>query len=291
MALIKAQCTNCSGILDVDESKDAAICPFCNTPYIVEKAVNLFKTETHNHIVNNISYSGEGMHPEARLKNAYTLIEKKENKLATEILDECKKLFPTDWRVWFGYYMLSEQSWNSTQDTMAINTASKFNDDPRLKELGDVILGWYIADAEHKRLMLEDKNNLVLMPNRDDFKTNSGDLTIYVLYLMELVVIIFSLMLIVTQTEVFIGGIAILVCVIAFAGTIQWSIWKKKLQKKIDDQNFQKAYDERESQLKEMQKKYETNLMNTSKQRELYNSRRNELTKELFNEIINSLTV
>ena len=45
MALEKAQCTNCGGLLEVDQSKDAAICPFCNTPYIVEKAINLYKTE------------------------------------------------------------------------------------------------------------------------------------------------------------------------------------------------------------------------------------------------------
>ena len=38
--LVKAQCTNCNGTLEVDASKEAAICPFCNTPYIVEKAIN-----------------------------------------------------------------------------------------------------------------------------------------------------------------------------------------------------------------------------------------------------------
>ncbi len=52
MALIKAQCTNCGGILDVDESKDAAVCPFCNTPYIIEKAIDLYKTE--HHTINNV---------------------------------------------------------------------------------------------------------------------------------------------------------------------------------------------------------------------------------------------
>ena len=47
MPLINAKCVNCGGLLEVDESKEAAVCPFCNTPYIVEKAVNLYKTE-HN---------------------------------------------------------------------------------------------------------------------------------------------------------------------------------------------------------------------------------------------------
>ena len=45
MPLTKAQCTNCGGTLEIDSSKEAAVCPFCNTPYIVEKAINLYKTE------------------------------------------------------------------------------------------------------------------------------------------------------------------------------------------------------------------------------------------------------
>lgn len=50
MGLIKAQCTNCGAILDVDNAKDAAICPYCNTPYIVEKAINNYVTNISNNI-------------------------------------------------------------------------------------------------------------------------------------------------------------------------------------------------------------------------------------------------
>lgn len=49
MPFVQAKCTNCGGVLAVDDSKDAAICPFCNTPYIVEKAINNYS------ITNNIS--------------------------------------------------------------------------------------------------------------------------------------------------------------------------------------------------------------------------------------------
>lgn len=38
--LVKAKCTNCNAPLEVDSAKDAAICPFCNTAYIVERAIN-----------------------------------------------------------------------------------------------------------------------------------------------------------------------------------------------------------------------------------------------------------
>ncbi len=51
MPFVKAQCTNCGAILDVDSFKDAAVCPYCDTPYVVEKAINNYTTN----ITNNIS--------------------------------------------------------------------------------------------------------------------------------------------------------------------------------------------------------------------------------------------
>lgn len=53
MPLVKAQCTNCGAALEVDNSKEAAICPFCNTPYIVEKAINNY-TITNNINAQNV---------------------------------------------------------------------------------------------------------------------------------------------------------------------------------------------------------------------------------------------
>ncbi|MCR5203710.1 MAG: hypothetical protein K6E47_01530 [Lachnospiraceae bacterium] len=52
MPLTKAQCTNCGGLLEVDSSKEAAVCPHCGTPYIVEKAINNYQT-IHTYNINN----------------------------------------------------------------------------------------------------------------------------------------------------------------------------------------------------------------------------------------------
>ena len=52
MPLVKAQCTNCGAILEVDSSKDAAICQSCGTPYIVEKAIQRFNINNTNYIEN-----------------------------------------------------------------------------------------------------------------------------------------------------------------------------------------------------------------------------------------------
>ena len=40
MPFVQAKCPNCGGFLAVDNAKDAAICQFCNTPFVVEKAIN-----------------------------------------------------------------------------------------------------------------------------------------------------------------------------------------------------------------------------------------------------------
>ena len=39
MNLVDAKCTNCAGVLKVDDSKEAAVCPYCGSAYIVEKAM------------------------------------------------------------------------------------------------------------------------------------------------------------------------------------------------------------------------------------------------------------
>ena len=59
MAFVPAKCTSCGASLTVDNSKDAAICEFCGTPFIVEKAINNYN------ITNNIN---------AQVVNVYTSI-------------------------------------------------------------------------------------------------------------------------------------------------------------------------------------------------------------------------
>lgn len=36
---VPAKCTNCGGTLDVDPTQQAAVCPYCNSAFIVEKAI------------------------------------------------------------------------------------------------------------------------------------------------------------------------------------------------------------------------------------------------------------
>ncbi len=49
MPFVQGNCTNCGGTLAVDNEKEAWVCPYCNTPFIVEKAINNFN------VTNNIN--------------------------------------------------------------------------------------------------------------------------------------------------------------------------------------------------------------------------------------------
>lgn len=53
MNLVPGICTQCGATLSVDKEKDAMVCPYCDTPFVVEKAIVNF-TGAYN-IVNNIA--------------------------------------------------------------------------------------------------------------------------------------------------------------------------------------------------------------------------------------------
>ena len=55
MPLVPAKCPECGGNVVVDNEKDAWVCDFCKTPFIVEKAINSFNTinNTTNNVTNN----------------------------------------------------------------------------------------------------------------------------------------------------------------------------------------------------------------------------------------------
>ncbi len=53
MPLVQMKCPNCGGILAEDSTKDAVICGNCQTPFIVEKAIQNYIT--NNNVTNNIT--------------------------------------------------------------------------------------------------------------------------------------------------------------------------------------------------------------------------------------------
>ena len=54
MGFVLAKCTNCGANLEVNPKLEAAICPYCNSAYIVEKAINNYSIGSINANVVNI---------------------------------------------------------------------------------------------------------------------------------------------------------------------------------------------------------------------------------------------
>lgn len=42
MALIAGRCTQCGGLLEIDSTGSMFVCPYCHTPFVVEKVVNYY---------------------------------------------------------------------------------------------------------------------------------------------------------------------------------------------------------------------------------------------------------
>lgn len=53
MGLVNAKCTNCGAVLEVEKEKDAMICNYCGSAFVVEKAINEYKIT--NNVTNNIN--------------------------------------------------------------------------------------------------------------------------------------------------------------------------------------------------------------------------------------------
>ena len=66
--LVPAKCTNCGGQLTVNPEQQAAVCPFCNSAFIVEQAINNFNVKMNGNLnVGNATINVQGLNT----KNLY----------------------------------------------------------------------------------------------------------------------------------------------------------------------------------------------------------------------------
>lgn len=78
MPLVPAKCTNCGASLQIDNTQQAAICPYCHSAYVVEQAINNYN---YNVIVKDESSI------DAKVENATTFLKVfKEYEKARQIL-------------------------------------------------------------------------------------------------------------------------------------------------------------------------------------------------------------
>ena len=94
MPLVECKCTNCGAVLKVDSAHDAAVCEFCKTPFIVQKAINNFNN------INNISdsvvniYGGNSQEKENLIKRMLMFVEEGKREQALQYSERVLDMDP-----------------------------------------------------------------------------------------------------------------------------------------------------------------------------------------------------
>ena len=96
MPLVKAQCTNCGQPLEIDIAQGVAVCPFCQTPYIMEKATDGSRSQVENL---------ESLYIVARRARKEMAFD-----LAQRIYEKILAVDPMDWEAYFftGYFTAAQ---------------------------------------------------------------------------------------------------------------------------------------------------------------------------------------
>lgn len=105
MTLVPAICTQCGSTLKIDPKRDAAVCPYCNTAFITEKAINNYNTTVVNKIgsVNaDVVYVFDNKSVENLVKSAETFIKINDYGKAFDIFHKLSLEYPYDYRGWWG---------------------------------------------------------------------------------------------------------------------------------------------------------------------------------------------
>lgn len=105
MPFVNAKCPNCGGSLQVDNSKRAAICPFCKEAYTVEDAINNYVTNYNTnveHLHADVVNINDEKSVDSRLHAADTFMSLGDYSSAYKVYDEVTKNHPYNYRGWWG---------------------------------------------------------------------------------------------------------------------------------------------------------------------------------------------
>lgn len=103
--LVPAICTQCGSKLEVDPSTEAAVCPYCHTPFITEKAINNYNTTNITNIGNlhaNVVNVSDSQSIDNRVKSGETFIRLNDYASAEKVFSELTETCPYDYRGWWG---------------------------------------------------------------------------------------------------------------------------------------------------------------------------------------------
>ena len=115
MPFVPAICTQCGSKLRVDSSKEAAICPYCCTPFVTETAINNYNTNyTTNveHLHADVVNLNDDKSIDSRVRAGETFIKLDDYAAAERIFKELTVECPYDYRGWWGLIKVYSRNFN-----------------------------------------------------------------------------------------------------------------------------------------------------------------------------------
>lgn len=114
MPLVNAKCTNCGANLNVDNTKDAAVCTFCGSAFIVEKAIKNYNYNITNNVnAQNVVITGKGSAEKERLlNNAKTNERFGDYEKSQSIYMQVTEDYPDDYRGWLGIALIKSENYS-----------------------------------------------------------------------------------------------------------------------------------------------------------------------------------
>lgn len=116
MPFVPAICTQCGSKLRVDSSKEAAICPYCRTPFVTETAINNYNTNyTTNveHLHADVVNLNDDKSIDNRVRAGETFIKLNDYAAAERIFKELTVECPYDYRGWWGLIKVYSKDFNN----------------------------------------------------------------------------------------------------------------------------------------------------------------------------------
>ncbi len=86
--LVPAKCTNCGGQLTVNPDQQAAVCPFCNSAFIVEQAINNYNVKMNGNLnVGSATINVQGLNTNNLVARAKSFEAQKKYEMALDYFD------------------------------------------------------------------------------------------------------------------------------------------------------------------------------------------------------------
>lgn len=156
MSLVPAKCTNCGGELQIDNTKDAAVCPYCGSAFIIEKAVNLYN-QTYNintNTVNILQQSGGRDSADKLYEAGLNALNIHNYSLAEKCFSDMKKYYPSDYRGYWGMMKYYSQGYSMSETTIK----------EVLEEFKNACA---LANPDEKKIIVNNYNTIVSKFNKE----------------------------------------------------------------------------------------------------------------------------